>query len=318
MMLPLLKALRRPLAVSLVACFFLCISCPANASDAPAKIRVLVWDERQPAQKQAYEDFLGNAIAEHLRKRADFEVKSVGLNDPEQGLGGVALEHTDVLVWWGHQRQREVKWERGDKIVERIKAGKLGLIALHSAHWSTPFIQAMNERSRQDALESLSDQERLQYKISRVTPRAYEAPKRSDPLTPFWTKKTESDGSKVLEIALPLCVFPAYRPDGKPSHITTLLRDHPIAAGLPEQWDVSQTEMYDEPFHVPQPDAVIFAERWDLGEHFRSGCVWTLGKGKVFYFRPGHETYPVYKQAMPLKVVENAVAWIGGSVAGNR
>ena len=312
------KALRLRAMVSLVACLFLCIASRSGASDAAAKIRVLVWDERQPAQKQVYANFLGNAIAEHLRKRADFEVKSVGLNDPEHGLGSDTLEHTDVLVWWGHQRQREVKWETGDKIVERIKAGKLGLIALHSAHWSTPFIQAMNERTKQDALKSLSDQERQEYKISCVAPRAYEAPKRGDPLTPLWTKKTESDGSKVLEIALPLYVFPTYRPDAKPGHITTLLKDHPIAAGLPEKWDVSQTEMYDERFHVPQPDAVVFAERWDAGEHFRSGCVWTIGKGKVFYFRPGHETYPVYKQEMPLKVVENTVAWIGGDVAGNR
>ena len=88
-----------------------------------------------------------------------------------------------------------------------------------------------------------------------------------------------------------------------------MLPEHPIAAGLPAKWDVPQTEMYDEPFHVPAPDAVVFEERWDKGEHFRSGSAWTVGKGRVFYFRPGHETYPVYRQAEPLRVVTNAVRW---------
>ena len=82
------------------------------------------------------------------------------------------------------------------------------------------------------------------------------------------------------------------------------------AAGLPLKWDVKQTEMYDEPFHVPKPDAVVFEERWDKGEHFRSGCAWQVGKGRVFYFRPGHETYPVFKQAEPLRVIENAARWL--------
>ena len=70
--------------------------------------------------------------------------------------------------------------------------------------------------------------------------------------------------------------------------------------------------MYGEPFHVPAPDEVVFEESWDKGEYFRSGCVWKVGKGRVFYFRPGHETYPVFKQAEPLKVVENAARWLGG------
>jgi len=291
---------------------------PLWAVDGKTKIRVMVWDEQQPAQKQIYENFLGNAVADHLKKRADFEVRSVSMNQPEQGLGGDAIEQTDVLVWWGHVRQREVKWEMGDRIVDRIKTGKLGLIALHSAHWSTPFIKAMNERTTQDALKSLTEQERKDYKIKYVTPQAYHAPKRDAKLTPFWTRKTEPEGSNILEITLPICVFPAYRPDGKPSHVTTLLKDHPIAAGLPEKWEISHTEMYDEPFHVPPPDEVIFAEDWDGGEHFRSGCVWSLGKGKVFYFRPGHEVYPVYKEALPLKVLENAVEWLGRDVGRNR
>jgi trehalose utilization protein len=300
----------RSALLSWIATFIICCSC-ALAEEAARKIRVLVWDEQQPAQKKVYENYLGNAIADHLRKSGRFEVASVSMNDPEQGLGRDVLEKTDVLIWWGHVRQREVKWETGDKIVERVKAGKLGLIVLHSAHWSTPFIKAMNERTTGDALKSLSEEERKEYKITYVTPRAYQVPKRDARKTPYWMKKTEADGSKVLQIVLPVCVFPSYRADGKPSHVTTLLKEHPIAVGLPEKWDVSQTEMYDEPFYVPEPDEVVFEEKWDAGERFRSGCVWKIGKGKVFYFRPGHEIYPVYKEAMPLKVIENAAAWMG-------
>jgi trehalose utilization protein len=106
-------------------------------------------------------------------------------------------------------------------------------------------------------------------------------------------------------------VFPAYRNDGMPSHVTTLLPQHPIAAGLPAHWDIPRTEMYGEPFHVPQPDEVVFEEKWDKGEHFRSGCVWSVGQGRVFYFRPGHETYPIFQQAETLRVIENALRWMG-------
>lgn len=51
-------------------------------------------------------------------------------------------------------------------------------------------------------------------------------------------------------------------------------------------------------------------ERWGKGEHFRRGCVWTVGQGRVVYFRPGHGTYPVFKQAETQRVVENAVHWL--------
>ena len=76
--------------------------------------------------------------------------------------------------------------------------------------------------------------------------------------------------------------------------------------------------MYDEPFGVPAPDLVIFEESWKDGEHFRSGALWNIGKGKVFYFRPGHETYPVFRQEFPLKIVENATVWLGAQVVETR
>src|SRR5438128_757060 len=84
------------------------ITPPVTApTDRAGPIRVVVWDERQPAQKQAYASFLGNQIADYLRNcEADgspvFEVKSVGLDDPDQGLPKDLLDHCDVLIWWGH------------------------------------------------------------------------------------------------------------------------------------------------------------------------------------------------------------------------
>lgn len=295
----------------LLSCYGLCSAQLAEKSS----IRVVVWDEQQPAQKQAYDGrFLGEHIAAYLQKSPEFSVKSVKLDDPEQGLPNELLEQTDVLIWWGHIRNRDVRPELGKRIVERVKAGKLALITLHSAHWSQPFIQAMYERSTSDALAALPEAQRKTAKIEYTYPAGYVVPKQEAPLTPSSKVETNADGSITLPIKLPLCVFSAYRADGKPGHVHTLLPQHPIAAGIPENFDIPQTEMYDEPFHVPAPDAVVFEERWDKGEHFRSGCVWNVGKGKVFYFRPGHETYPVYKQDVPLKILENAARWLASQL----
>jgi len=63
---------------------------------------------------------------------------------------------------------------------------------------------------------------------------------------------------------------------------------------------------------VPTPDAVVFEERWDKGEHFRSGCAWQVGQGRVFYFRPGHETAPTYFNPQVRQVLLNAVRWCAG------
>ena len=276
-----------------------------------APIRVLVWDEQQPAQKQAYDNFLGNAIAEFLKQRPGLEVKSVRLDDPEQGLSKETLDACDVLIWWGHVRQGEIKRKTGDDLVDRIKRGKLSLIALHSAHWSIPFIEAMNERAIADALASLSPVERESAVVEAIRPEKYSAPSRDAGLTPQVEKIVQNDGRIILKVKLPNCCFPSYRGDGKPSHVRTLLSDHPIAKGIPAQFDIPHTEMYDEPFHVPAPDEVVFEERWDAGERFRSGCVWKIGRGRVFYFRPGHETFDVYKQPETLQILENAVRWMG-------
>ncbi len=85
-------------------------------------------------------------------------------------------------------------------------------------------------------------------------------PSRNDPLTPTIDRRREADDTLVLKINLPNCCFPAYRPDGKPSHVRVLLPKHPIVKGIPHEFDIPHTEMYDEPFHVPRPDEVVFEE----------------------------------------------------------
>src|SRR6185437_12973384 len=111
----------------------------------------MAWDEPPSAQKQAYPNFLGNAIADYLSSRDGINSRSVKLDDPQQGLADDDLDWANVLIWWGHVRQGEISPETARaKIIQRIKAGELSLIALHSAHWSTPFVEAMNERTRLD------------------------------------------------------------------------------------------------------------------------------------------------------------------------
>ena len=63
--------------------------------------------------------------------------------------------------------------------------------------------------------------------------------------------------------------------------------------------------------------ALVFEERWPTGEWFRSGSLWDLGKGKVFYFRPGHETYPVFRQELPLKILTNTARYMAKSQREN-
>jgi len=271
-------------------------------------VRVLVWDEQQPQQKEAYgESFIGETIAKHLAAQGGLSVKTARLDDPQQGLEDSTLEATDVLVFWCHRRVKEQDDARVEAVVKRVMDGKLALVALHSAHWAKPFVRLMQERAKFDALQQVPEAERASARWEFVNDQPYYKGVKNDaPLTPSLARIGDS-----WRLVLPQCVFPAYRADGAPGHLRTLLPKHPIAAGLPEQWDIPQTEMYGEPFHVPSPDEVVFEERWDKGEHFRSGCVWKVGKGRVFYFRPGHETYPIFKQAEPLRVVENAVRWLG-------
>ncbi|MGZ0657568.1 ThuA domain-containing protein [Coraliomargarita sp. W4R72] len=84
---------------------------------------------------------------------------------------------------------------------------------------------------------------------------------------------------------------------------------HPILQGIGDYFEIPQEEMYGEPFGIPTPEEQLLISWFTGGEVFRSGATWTRGNGKIFYFRPGHETYPTYHQAEVQKVITNAVRW---------
>ena len=84
---------------------------------------------------------------------------------------------------------------------------------------------------------------------------------------------------------------------------------HPIAGGIDRYFEIPNTEMYGEPFAIPTPDEIVFISWFQGGEVFRSGCTWKRGNGKIFYFRPGHEVYPIYHYPVVRQVLRNAVRW---------
>ena len=136
-----------------------------TAADAP--VRVLVWNEQQPEQKPAYGDkFLGKTIAAYLGSKNNIQVKSVALSAPEQGLDEATLNQTDVIVMWAHKRSKEVKDENAERVMNRMIAGRLGLIAIHSAHWTKPFVRLMQERAKADAIAKVPEAERVNAKWS--------------------------------------------------------------------------------------------------------------------------------------------------------
>ncbi|HEO72063.1 MAG TPA: trehalose utilization protein ThuA, partial [Candidatus Hydrogenedentes bacterium] len=85
-----------------------------------------------------------------------------------------------------------------------------------------------------------------------------------------------------------------WREIGEKERLWVVDPSHPIADGLPEHIELEHTEMYGEHFDIPQPDQQVFISWFQGGEVFRSGCCWHRSQGKVFYFRPGHETLPIY------------------------
>ena len=85
--------------------------------------------------------------------------------------------------------------------------------------------------------------------------------------------------------------------------------NHPITQGLDRSIVIPAAETYGEFFDVPDPDELIFISWFEGGEVFRSGATWHRGQGRIFYFRPGHETYPIYYQEEVRRVLTNAVRW---------
>ena len=84
---------------------------------------------------------------------------------------------------------------------------------------------------------------------------------------------------------------------------------HPIAAGMDRYFEIEREEMYGEYFDIPAPDELVFVSWFPGGEVFRSGCCYSRGSGRIFYFRPGHESYPTFFDPNVRKVIANAVRW---------
>lgn len=90
--------------------------------------------------------------------------------------------------------------------------------------------------------------------------------------------------------------------------------NHPIAKDVPLQFELENEEMYGEFFDIPEPDELVYLGWFKGGEVFRSGCCYNRGYGKVFYFQPGHEEYPIYHNENIQKIITNAVRWAKGNV----
>jgi trehalose utilization protein len=177
-------------------------------------------------------------------------VRTATLDQPEHGLPAAVLDATDVLLWWGHSAHDDVQDAVVDRVVERVLDG-MGLVVLHSGHFSKPFKRLMGTR----------------------------------------------------------CTL-RWRHDDRET-VWTVAPGHPIADGVPETFVIPEQEMYGEFFDVPPPDELVFISSFAGGEVFRSGCCWTRGRGRIFYFSPGHETNPVYHQPEVQRVLVYAVRWVG-------
>jgi trehalose utilization protein len=104
-----------------------------------------------------------------------------------------------------------------------------------------------------------------------------------------------------------------WREIGEKERLWVVSPGHPITAGLGEYIELEHEEMYGEHFDIPAPDELVFVSWFQGGEVFRSGCCYYRGAGKVFYFRPGHETLPTYHNKDIQKVLYNAALWTAPS-----
>ncbi len=110
-------------------------------------INVTIWNEGRhekthPAVKAVYPDGIHNCIKEFLGSDEELNIRTATLDDPDNGLPEEVLENTDVLLWWGHMAHHEVPDELVERVHNRVMRG-MGFIALHSAHFSKPFIKLM-------------------------------------------------------------------------------------------------------------------------------------------------------------------------------
>jgi trehalose utilization protein len=106
-----------------------------------------------------------------------------------------------------------------------------------------------------------------------------------------------------------------WRNEGERELVWTVAPSHPIAEGVPHPIVIEAQEMYGEHFDIPEPDELVFVSSFAGGEVFRGGCCFRRGRGRIFYFSPGDQDYPVYHHPDIQRVIANAVRWaapVGG------
>ncbi|MDR2657791.1 MAG: ThuA domain-containing protein [Oscillospiraceae bacterium] len=97
--------------------------------------------------------------------------------------------------------------------------------------------------------------------------------------------------------------------EGLKTRLWKLDYSHPIAEGIGDYFELPQEETYGEHFDIPTPESLVFVSWFPSGEVFRSGCCWTRSGGRIFFFQPGHETFPIYYDENVKKVLVNAARW---------
>lgn len=219
-------------------------------------LRALVWNENihettQEEIRAIYPQGIHGAIAEGLAEQLgeDIEVATATLADPEHGLTEEVLAGTDVLLWWGHIGHDQVD----DAVVERVQRhvlGGMGLLVLHSGHFSKIF-------------------------------------------------------TRLLGTTCSL----AWRNAAEREIVWTTAPGHPIADGIEQPFVIDHQETYGEHFDIPNPDDQVFISSFEGGEVFRSGVTFARGRGRIFYFSPGDQEYPVYFHPQVRRVIANGVRW---------
>jgi len=116
-------------------------------------------------------------------------------------------------------------------------------------------------------------------------------------------------GSKIFRRLMGTSCGARWREMDERQRVWVVSPGHPIVEGLGAYFEIPHCEMYGEFFDIPQPDELVFISWYQGGEVFRSGCCFQRGRGKIFYFQPGHETLPIYHQKEVLLVIGNAARW---------
>ena len=223
-------------------------------------IRVTVWNEfvherRDDPVRAIYPDGMHSVIAAAITRYLGdgVKVRCATLDQPEHGLDERVLEETDVLTWWGHCAHEEVSDGVVTRVVEHVQQG-MGLVALHSAHYS-----------------------------------------------------------KVFRLLMGTGCGLRWRNEEDRELVWSVNPGHPICKDVPSPVIIPRQEMYGEFFDIPQPDELVFISSFTGGEVFRSGCCFVRGRGRIFYFSPGDQEYPVYHHVGVTRVIANAVQWCAPS-----